>query len=210
MAKIIAFVSQKGGVGKSTLARAFAREASNSGLSVKLADLDTQQGTSADWHRERLQNGYPSVGSVEVFGNAKEAIKQADQFDILIIDGAPRASKGTLDIAKTSDLVVLPSCASRDDLIPAIKLGYELEKNGTPKEAIAFALTRVATEPEIADAREAITESGFQVLKGCLYEKPTYRQAQNQGLSITETRFKSLNEKADILLTSMVDILLND
>jgi pantothenate kinase-related protein Tda10 len=46
---IIAIVSQKGGVGKSTMARALAREAANNGLKVKIADLDTQQGTSVDW-----------------------------------------------------------------------------------------------------------------------------------------------------------------
>jgi chromosome partitioning protein len=39
MGKTIAFLSQKGGVGKSTLARAVACEASKSGLSVRLADL---------------------------------------------------------------------------------------------------------------------------------------------------------------------------
>ena len=40
MATIIAFVSQKGGVGKSTLSRALAREAAASGLKVKIADLE--------------------------------------------------------------------------------------------------------------------------------------------------------------------------
>ncbi len=54
MTMIIAFVSQKGGVGKSTLARAVAREAAYGGLKVKIADLDTQQGTSVDWHRTPL------------------------------------------------------------------------------------------------------------------------------------------------------------
>jgi len=210
MPSVIAFVSQKGGVGKSTLARGLAREAANSGLDVKLADLDTQQGTCADWHRERLKNGHDSVGSVEIYASAKQAIKKSGDEDILIIDGAPRASEGTLEIAKNADLVILPSCSSRDDLIPAIKLAYELEKNGTLKKAIAFALTRVTTEAEIAAAREAIEESGYQVLDGCLYEKPTYRLAQNQGLAVTETRVKSLNQKADLLFTSMVNLLLKD
>ena len=57
MTTLIAFVSQKGGVGKSTLSRAVAREAAASGLNVKVADLDTQQGTTVAWHRRRLDAG---------------------------------------------------------------------------------------------------------------------------------------------------------
>jgi chromosome partitioning protein len=44
--KIIAFISQKGGVGKSTLARALAVESSHKKLRVLLADCDQQQATS--------------------------------------------------------------------------------------------------------------------------------------------------------------------
>ena len=43
---IIAFISQKGGVGKSTLARALAVETSKGKLKVLLADCDPQQRTS--------------------------------------------------------------------------------------------------------------------------------------------------------------------
>ena len=49
MAFIISLVSQKGGVGKSTLARLIAREAAIGGLDVKIADLDTQQRTCTNW-----------------------------------------------------------------------------------------------------------------------------------------------------------------
>jgi hypothetical protein len=38
MGMIVAFVSQKGGVGKSTLARALAQESTAGGLSAKVAD----------------------------------------------------------------------------------------------------------------------------------------------------------------------------
>jgi chromosome partitioning protein len=44
--KIIAFISQKGGVGKSTLARAIATESTKKKINVLLADLDHQQSTS--------------------------------------------------------------------------------------------------------------------------------------------------------------------
>ena len=43
---IIAFISQKGGVGKSTLSQALAVEAKKQKLKVLLADCDIQQTTS--------------------------------------------------------------------------------------------------------------------------------------------------------------------
>ena len=55
-ATVVAFISQKGGVGKSTLSRGLAREAAKSGLAVKICDLDTQQDTSVEWHRRRLDD----------------------------------------------------------------------------------------------------------------------------------------------------------
>ena len=100
MATIIALVSQKGGVGKSTLARALAREASVSGLKVKLADLDTQQGTSTNWHRRRLDVGAKPEFSVESFKTAAQALNAADAFECLILDGPARASAATLEIAR--------------------------------------------------------------------------------------------------------------
>jgi cellulose biosynthesis protein BcsQ len=46
---IIALISQKGGVGKSALARLLAVEFLRAGWAVKIADLDTMQGTSTKW-----------------------------------------------------------------------------------------------------------------------------------------------------------------
>lgn len=204
---IIAFVSQKGGVGKSTLSRAFACEAQKNGLSVKLADLDTQQGTSSEWHRQRLNNGYASVGSVEIFGKVKEALKTADHYDVLILDGAPRASHAITEMANVADLLILPSGASRDDLLPTLLLANELVKKQVDRHKLHLALTRVSTESEIKDAQDYITQAGHHYLSGYLPEKPAYRQAQNEGLAITETRFKSLNERADRIIQSMSDLI---
>jgi len=89
MSTIIAFVSQKGGVGKSTLARALAREAAVGGLKTKIADLDTQQGTSVDWHRIRLGACIEPVVAVEAFATADQALKAAAEYDLLIIEGSP-------------------------------------------------------------------------------------------------------------------------
>ena len=206
MASIIAVVSQKGGVAKSTLARALAREAAANGLKVKLADLDTQQGTSTNWHRRRLDNGVQPVFSVEGFKTAAQALKAAaDGFDVLVLDGPARASAATLEIARQAAVVIQPTGASVDDLHPAVPVFHELAKAGIPKSRLVFALCRTGTDAEEGEARAYLTEAGYQVLPGSIPERPAYRQAQNLGLAITETRFQQLNRRADELLQSVVD-----
>src|SRR5882762_1498722 len=121
MASVIAFVSQKGGVGKSTMARGLAREAAQGGMSVKLADLDTQQGTSIDWHRTRLDSGIEPAISAEAYKTASQALAQVKRYDLLILDGPARTSQATLEIARASNLVVQPTGASLDDLRPAVR-----------------------------------------------------------------------------------------
>lgn len=197
---IVAFVSQKGGVGKSTLARALAREAAHSGLDVKLADLDSQQSTSTDWHRLRLsQQVDPSI-EVQAYSSASSALKEARRYDYFIIDAPARASKGTLEIAKAADVVVQPTGASLDDLRPAVRVFHELKAAKIDTRKLWFALCRVGTVAEESDARRFLEEAGYQVLKGCLQEKPAYRSAQSMGRAITETPYLSLNKKADALV----------
>jgi chromosome partitioning protein len=205
MSSVIAFVSQKGGVGKSTLARALAREGAAGGLRVKLADLDTQQGTSVDWHRARMDAGIEPAISAEAYKTAAQALAVADQFDILILDGPARTSQATLDIARASNLVVQPTGASLDDLRPAVREFHALVKAGVPRERLTFALNRIGTDAEEADARAYLAEAGYAVLAGCLVERPAYRKAQNGGYSVTETRYAALNTRADVLIQSLID-----
>ena len=205
MTTIIAFVSQKGGVGKSTLARALAREAVVGGLKTKIADLDTQQGTSVDWHRTRLHAGIEPVVSAEAYATAGQALQAAEHFDLLIIDGPARTSKGTLDIARVADLVVQPTGASVDDLRPAVREFHALVKEGISKDKLAFALNRIGTANEEAEARAYVREAGYAALAGCLLERPAYRKAQNTGHAVTETSYAGLNAKADALIQALID-----
>ena len=207
MTQIVGFISQKGGVGKSMLARGLSREAAANGLQVKLADLDIQQGTSVNWYRRRLDNGAAPIFSVESFKTASQALRLAAQYDLLLLDGPARASEATLEIAKAASLVVQPSGASIDDLRPAVLVFHELVKRGIPKQRLRFALCRIGTDAEEAESRSYIEEAGYQVLDGSLPERPSYRHASNAGFSVTETRYPQLNQRADKLIQSMVDQL---
>ncbi len=205
MAAVVAFVSQKGGVGKSTLARALAREAAAGGLRVKVADLDTQQGTTVDWHRQRMGAGIEPVVSVEAFSTAGQSLAVADHYDIIILDGPARTSQATVEIARAANLVVQPTGASLDDLRPAVREFHALAKAGIPVARLAFALNRIGTAAEEVEARAYLEEAGYAVLAGCLLERPAYRQAQNSGHSITETRYAGLRAQADVLIQSLID-----
>jgi chromosome partitioning protein len=202
---IIAFVSQKGGVGKSTLSRALAREAAAGGLTVKIADLDTQQGTSADWNRIRLNARIEPALAVEAFATATQALRVADHYNLLIIDGPARTSSGTLEIAKIADLVVQPTGASVDDLRPAVREFHALVQAGIPTAKLVFALNRIGTPVEESEARAYLAQAGYAVLDGCLLERPAYRKAQNVGHSITETSYHNLNVKADAFIQALID-----
>jgi chromosome partitioning protein len=204
---IIGFVSQKGGVGKSTLAQAVAREAAAGGLSVKIADLDMLQKTSVDWTCRRLEAGLEPVVPVEPFGTAAHAIKSAEHYDVLVLDGPARADQGTLEIARMADLIVQPAGPSLADLRPAVAVFHKLVKSGVDPSKLVVALCRIGSEAEERSARDYVQRAGYEVLAGALYERPAYRQAQDAGLAVTETKYAGLSQRADALIQSLFDKL---
>ncbi len=85
--KVVALVSTKGGVGKSTLAECLAVTAAQEGLSVYLLDLDPQQSTAAWWRRRKGPDNPMLVTGVEAASKAIAALKRKKaERDLLIID----------------------------------------------------------------------------------------------------------------------------
>jgi chromosome partitioning protein len=208
MTSIIGVVSQKGGVGKSTMARVIAREYAAAGWNVKIADLDIQQGTSFSWQGRRLHNNIEPVIPVERFGTVDQALSVSVSYDLLVLDGPPHATSGTRRIAEASDLLVLPTGLALDDLEPSVLLAHELTKGRIRPEKIAFAFCRVGdSAAELSEAVQYVEQAGYCHLNGFLPEKVGYRRASDEGRAATETRFASLNTKADELAQSVVDKL---
>lgn len=204
---VIAVCSQKGGVGKTTVSRALLVEAVGAGLSAKLADLDTLQSTATDWYRIRLAQGVAPDVEVQAYGTLAAALRNASALDYLILDGAARSTTITLEMARRSDLVVLPSGCSSDDLRPAVRLANELEVGGVPRERIVFALCRVGTPGEERDARAYILKAGFSSVEGSLPERAAYRTAQNAGRAVTEVSILSLRRTAETFVSSIGRLL---
>ena len=96
MALIIAVGSQKGGPGKTTIARALAVAFAQNGYSAKIADFDLNQMTATKWQQRRLVAEHLPVVSVEPFSSVTQALTKGGDYDVLIFDGAPQASLTTV------------------------------------------------------------------------------------------------------------------
>lgn len=203
MTIIIGCVSQKGGVGKSTLARMIAREFANADWKVLIADMDKKQGTSVDWARRRNEGDVTPEVAAQVVKNVRSV--PTASYDLVVFDGAPSSSADTREIAEASNLIILPTGVSMDDLKPTVLLARELEGNGVDRGKMAFALCRSGSEAESIAARDYITLAGYVCLEGDLPERIGYRDAQNIGRAVTETRHATLNTRADILAQAIAD-----
>lgn len=204
----IGVVSQKGGVGKSTLSRMIACEYARSGWNVKIADMDASQGTSFNWQRRRIEQAVePQVG-VEMFRRVADIEKVANNYDLIVFDGAPHSTQQTLQIAQISALTILPTGTALDDLEPTIRLAHELYRQGVSKDRLAIALSRVGnSDVENEEAVSYIRASGYALLDGTIPERTVYRRASDTGRAATETSHRSTNERAAELMHSIVRCL---
>lgn len=208
MAVMVGIVSQKGGVGKSTVARLIAREYAAAGWNVKIADLDISQATSTDWKKRREQAELTPVVAVEPFRTVEQAVRVAPHYDLLVFDGPPHSMSGTKEIARVSGVVILPTGLSLDDLKPSVLLAHELIDAGVRVEKIAFALCRVGDrETEITEARNYIEKAGYEALRGELPERTAYRRASDGGRALSEASHPTLRVRAEELAQSIIDFV---
>jgi len=208
MTVVVAFVSRKGGVGKSTLARALATVAARRGLNTSLADLDQGHQTSMRWKRLRDTEGLHPPVSVQRYGNVDSAIASAAAADLLIVDAPSQSPEATTEIASVAHLVVQPAGSSFDELQPAMELFYELKASGVPKSRLYIALSRLLDPAEEEAARAYVEVADFNLLPGAVVERARYREAHNRGLSLIECPGEDLGGPAAIALGALLTKIL--
>ena len=114
---IVAFLNQKGGVGKTTLALHLAGQWAREGWRVTVIDADPQ-GSALDWSVQRAREGLPRLFSV--IGLARdtlhhEAPELAQGVDHVVIAGPPRVAALLRSALLAADLVLIPAQPSPFD-----------------------------------------------------------------------------------------------
>ena len=202
--KIIACLSQKGGGGKSTLARCLAVELTKQKSKVLLVDLDIQQKTSQEWAERRKQQDIKPLINCQSYPFFDEKLTKSP-YDYLIIDGPAKISKESLAIAKQANLIIQPVRPSLDDLNPAIREFNGLFKSGIPKSKLTFLINAVGSPTMEKNTREYLSQANYYVFSISLEEKVSYQEAQNQGLSIGEVKYKRLREQVKKLVKKILN-----
>ncbi len=147
--KAIAFVTQKGGSGKSTMCINLAIAAQQAGHSVCILEMD-RQATISDWAEHRDSEG-PEVAQIDAtqLDDVVARLRNFD-YDYVFIDTPGVDSPGTLSAIRAADLCIIPCRPTPADLRafkPTLAAIYRLEKR------FAFVLNQ--TPPRSYRVRDA-------------------------------------------------------
>lgn len=208
MAVHISVAAQKGGVGKSALVRTLAVIFTIGGWEVKIADLDTKQTTCLTWNIRRNKNQHAPQIAVQQYTSVKRAIKDAENIDMMIFDSPPHSADITLEMAKNSSLMLIPTKTSFDDLDPNIILANDLKKKGIKKSKIAFIFSRINRGGgEIKKAMDYVRRAGYFVFDDFIPDRAGYEDALDLGLALTEAKNIHSRSKAKKVMQDIVNYI---
>ena len=116
--KIIAFMGQKGGTGKTTLAVHTAVAAGQDGHKVVLVDTDPQESATFWGDNRKAETPIVATATPNQLPDVLAAAK-AEGVTLVILDSAPHSSPNASEVARLADFIIIPTRASAFDLAAA-------------------------------------------------------------------------------------------
>jgi chromosome partitioning protein len=181
--KILAIISQKGGVGKTTLATALAVAAERGGKRAAVFDLDPQ--ASAAFWKDTRQDEAPAVIAIPP-ARLQHVLKAAADSgcDLAIIDAPPFAKDIAFEAAQHADFILIPT---RPAVLDVMAMTKSLELVGHYGKPSAVVLTFCPIlGREIADTETAVRELGATLAPVRIHNRVAYSRAQQTGLTAQE------------------------
>ena len=207
---IILIGSEKGGVGKSTLATNFSVYLTLLGKDVILVDSDKQR-TSSNWADDRRKSNLPIVESVSKYDNIRHTLKDLQKrYEYVIVDAQGRDSielrTGILS-ANICITPVQPSQADLDTIYKMVNITQTAQETNEELKTYSIISRAPNTSTEITEARQCLSNvKEIQLLNHVVYDRRIYRDALGTGKSVLEME----NDKAIRELTLVCEEIFHE
>ena len=202
---ILLIGGEKGGTGKSTLAKNIAAYLQQQGKDIITIDSDPQ-GTLYRWAARRKDN--PDVQPIlctQLIGSkiANELRSLATKYDVVLVDAGGQDSEALRSAMTVATHLLLPFRPKRRDLKTLVHVSQlvKLAKAVNPEMLVRGVITQCPTLPSqtqrILDAKEACQSFGIEPLQSITCNRNVYDDADENGLSVFEVT-SDFKAKAEI------------
>ena len=190
---IVAFVNQKGGVGKTTLALHVAGAWATRGKRVVVIDTDPQ-GSALDWSEQRAREGLPRL--LGVLGLARdtlhiEAPEIARDVNHVLIDGSSRSAALMRSAMLAADVAVIPAQPSPFDGWASAEMLRLLQEARTfrPQLIAWFVLNRCGARTVLTrETAEALANHEPPLLASRVGQRVVFADAARTGRLVSEVQ----------------------
>lgn len=190
---IILVGTEKGGVGKSTIAVNLAVHLVHHNIDVVVVDADPQATCALFVARRDEAALKPSVNCVQRTGNIAPALTDlASRYQVVIVDAGGRDSLELRTAASVANLMILPTRASQADLetLPKMNDIIRMAKSYNPALQAVAVLSMAPTNPtirEVSEAREFLASlDQISSYGSIISDRKVYRDALNLGKGVVE------------------------
>jgi chromosome partitioning protein len=190
---IVAFVNQKGGVGKTTLALHVAGAWATRGKRVVVIDTDPQ-GSALDWSEQRAREGLPRLFGVLGFARDTlhiEASEIARDVNHVLIDGSSRSAALMRSAMLAADLAVIPAQPSPFDGWASAEMLRLLQEARTfrPRLIARFVLNRCGARTVLTrEIAEALANHEPPLLASRVGQRVVFADAARTGRLVSEVQ----------------------
>ena len=185
---IYAFLSQKGGVGKTTLSVHLADALARRGSRVLLVDADPQQ-SAMKWSTFRAgENKFSVIAMAKPTLHKELAPIYADYTDI-VIDGPPRVHELAKSIILAADLVLIPVQPSPPDVWATADTVDLVTEARVFKEGLKSAITinrKIVNTVIGRDVREALVTLNTPILQADISQRVAFAEAFADGKTVSD------------------------
>jgi chromosome partitioning protein len=184
MAKVISFISRKGGTGKTTNAINLATTLHHNGKRVVLVETDTNYTLTTLRQMEQLKAEKPTSSPFEILGSQDSQvadellrIKQNQHLDFIVVDSAGKTTdEGIKKLCLVSDVVVVPTSLTQNDLLVTYQTITDLApaRSLNPGLKIIVLPNRIHSFTRMKTIRESLSNLNATILEVMVPQKNVF------------------------------------